>query len=138
MPAKDIFHDTVKHALVKDGWEITHDPYVMKWGKRDLFVDLGAEKILAAEKEGKKIAIEVKSFVGPSEIADLKNAFGQYILYDDVLKKTEPERALYLAIRQAVYIDLFEEPIGELLLEKERVQLIIFDHKAEEIVKWIP
>lgn len=26
MPSRDIFHDTVKHALIKEGWTITHDP----------------------------------------------------------------------------------------------------------------
>ncbi|MFM2431796.1 MAG: fdxN element excision controlling factor protein [Cyanobacteriota bacterium] len=43
MPAKDLFHDAVKAALVKDGWTVTHDPLTLKVGKKDLFVDLGAE-----------------------------------------------------------------------------------------------
>ncbi len=28
MPARDIYHDTVRNALEKDGWTITHDPVI--------------------------------------------------------------------------------------------------------------
>ena len=85
MPAKDIYHETVKNALIKDGWTITDDPFYVAWVGRDLFVGFGAEKVLAAEKKGRKIAVEVKSFVGLSEIEDLKNALGQYVLYRNAL-----------------------------------------------------
>ena len=74
MPAKDIYHDTVKNALIKDGWTITDDPLVISIGKKDLFIDLGAEKLIAAEKDSKKIAVEIKSFIGSSQVNDLKNA----------------------------------------------------------------
>jgi hypothetical protein len=76
MTAKDIYHDTVKNALIKSGWHITHDPLVLKWGSKDLYVDLGAERLLAAEKSGQKIAVEVKSFVSQSEVDDLKTLSG--------------------------------------------------------------
>jgi hypothetical protein len=33
---------------------------------------LGAEKILAAEKQGRKIAVEVKSFLSVSPVHDLE------------------------------------------------------------------
>ncbi|QTA81478.1 XisH protein domain-conaining protein [Desulfonema limicola] len=138
MPAKDIYHNHVKSALIKDGWTITHDPLAMKWGTKDMYADLGAEKILAAEKKEQKIAVEVKSFVGVSIIKDLRDALGQYVLYHDILKRTEPDRILYLAIRQAVFLDIFEEPVGQLLLENQRVRLIVFNHRTEEVIKWIP
>lgn len=109
----------------------------LRVGKRDLFIDLGAEKILAAEKDGRKIAVEIKSFVGASEIEDLKNAVGQYIIYQNSLELAQPDRELYLAIRQNVYNELFEEVIGKTLLEKRLIKLIIFDPKAEVILKWI-
>ena len=137
MPAKDIYHDTVKNSLVKDGWTVTHDPLKLKWGKKDLFIDLGAEQLLAAQKEESKIAIEIKSFVGRSDVADLENALGQYVLYHDILEEVSPERVLYLAIRDAIFQDLFEEPIGKLLLNKRRVKLIVFDPDKEEILRWI-
>lgn len=83
MPARDIYHDAVKNALIKDGWIITQDPLSLRIGKKDLFIDLGAEKLLAAEKGSDKIAVEIKSFVGSSEIRDLENALGQFVLYQN-------------------------------------------------------
>ena len=56
MPAKDIYHNNVKNALIKDGWKITHDPLRLEWGGKDMYVDLGAEELLAAEKGGRQIA----------------------------------------------------------------------------------
>ena len=138
MPAKDIYHDCVRNALIRDGWVITHDPLTLKWGRRDMYADLGAEKMLTAEKEGSRIAVEVKSFVGASEIKDLRDALGQYVLYHDILRRTEPDRILYLAIRKAVLMGVFEEPVGKLLLENQRVRLVVFDHRTEEILQWIP
>ena len=138
MAARDIYHNAVRAALTKDGWQITHDPLVLKWGFKDLYIDLGAEQLMAAQKAGQQIAVEIKSFIGPSEVEDLKNALGAHILYHDILARTEPNRVLYLAVREAVYLAVFEEPIGKVLLENERVRLIIFDPHAEEIVQWIP
>ncbi len=138
MPAKDIYHDNVKNALIKDGWVITHDPLRLQWGSKDMYVDLGAEQLMAAERAGRKIAVEIKSFIGPSEIEDLKIALGQFVLYRAVMRNTEPDRELYLAVRQATFVALFDEPVGKLLLESEHVRLVVFDPQAEEIVKWIP
>ena len=138
MPAKDIFHDNFKNALIKDGWNITNDPLKLQWGSKDLYVDLGAEKLIAAEKENQKIAVEIKSFVGNSQVADLEQALGQYILYLDIIEETEPERILYLAIRETTFEDIFIEPIGQILLEKKRLKLIVFDADKEEIIQWIP
>lgn len=85
MPARDIYHHTVKQALISDGWAITHDPLRLQWGAKDMYVDLGAEELVAAERSGRKIAVEIKSFLGPSEIEDLRNALGQFILYRTIL-----------------------------------------------------
>ncbi|WP_318731183.1 element excision factor XisH family protein [Roseofilum sp. Belize Diploria] len=52
MPAKDLFHQAVRHALEKDGWIITHDPLMLRSDLGKFYVDLGAEKFLAAEREG--------------------------------------------------------------------------------------
>jgi hypothetical protein len=137
MPVKDFYHNTVKNALIKDKWEITHDPLTLKLGKKDLYIDLGASQILAAEKIDQKIAVEIKSFTGRSDIDDLEKALGQYILYQDILAEVEPERVLYLAIPSSVSEDLFAEPIGQLLLRNHRLKLISFDPKQEVIRQWI-
>ncbi|MBE9158701.1 XisH family protein [Nodosilinea sp. LEGE 06152] len=138
MPAKDIYHNAVKSALIKDGWTVTQDPLSLRIGKKDLFIDLGAEKLLAAQKGSDKIAVEIKSFVGPSEIRDLENALGQFVLYQNALSLTEPDRTLYLAIREAVYLDLFEEEIGKMLLERNVIKLVSFNPEQELITRWIP
>ena len=99
MPARDIYHDTVKNALIKDAWTITHDPLSLKWGTRDMYVDLGASQLLAADKGERQIAAEIKSFVGQSDMNDLEKAMGQYLVYQDVLAEVEPNRTLYLALQ---------------------------------------
>ncbi len=137
MPAKDIFHDCFKASLIKDGWQVTHDPFTLKIGKKDLFIDLGAEKLLAAERDTQKIAIEIKSFVSPSEIRDLETALGQYVLYQNVLMRTEPDRILYLAIRESSFIKLFEQEIGQILLDNKVLKLLTFNPEMEEITRWI-
>jgi hypothetical protein len=138
MPARGFFHDAVKNALIKDGWTITHDPLHLKWGTKDLYVDLGAEQLFAAEKGNRKIAVEVKSFVGPSEMDDLEKAVGQYVLYQEILAQTEPDRELYLAVNEETFVDLFEEPIGKLLLANRRLRLLVFDPQGEVIRQWTP
>ncbi len=137
MPARDIYHSIFKNALIKDGWTVTHDPLKLQWGKKDLYVDLGAEKLIAAEKANHKIAVEVKSFVGRSNIDDLEKALGQYILYHDILSKREPDRSLYLAVHEEIFTDLFEEPIGQLLIDNNRLRLVVFNSTTEVISKWI-
>lgn len=103
-----------------------------------MLIDLAAEKVLLAEKDANKIAIEVKSFVGTSEMEDLYNAVGQFILYRKALRKAEPERELYLAVRQDVYDDLFNDSNEDSLLNEEGVKLIVFEAETKEIVLWIP
>jgi len=138
MPARDLYHNIVKNALVKDGWTITHDPLRLQWGTKDMYVDLGAEQVLTAEKAGRQIAVEIQSFIGASEINDIQNALGQYCLYRSVMTRTEPDRTLYLAIHREIFVDVFEEPIGRLLLEDYHVPLLVFDIQDEVILKWIP
>lgn len=84
MPAKDTFHNIVKAALIREGWKITHDPYFMRYGDVEFYIDLGAEEILGAEKEGQKIAVEVKSFLGESTVYEFHPALGQFITYRNV------------------------------------------------------
>ena len=138
MPARDFYHDVVKSALIADGWTITDDPLKLHIGKKDLFVDLGAERLLGRGQGRPKIAVEVKSFPGASEVADLENALGQYILYREILEETEPDRLIYLAVSWKVYEDLFKEPIGQLVLRREHLRLIVFDPEKGVIVRWIP
>lgn len=137
MSARDTYHYTIKNALELDGWTITDDPLRIKWGIKDMYVDLGAEKFLGAEKDKHKIAVEVKSFTSPSTIRDLQQAMGQFILYQEVLSETEPDRILYLGIREETFQEVFQEPIGMLLLDKQPLRLCVVDEDAEVISRWI-
>lgn len=136
MPAKDIYHEAIKMALIKDGWTITHDPLFIKYGTSELFIDLGAESVLAAEKGPRKIAVEVKSFVGKSDLAEFEQALGQYLLYRGILEEVETDRVLYLAIRDRVYLGIFQNAVGRLMSEKHHIKLIVFDWQEKEIVLW--
>jgi XisH protein len=137
MPAKDLFHDCVRHALIHDGWTITHDPLRLTWGGKDLYVDLGAERLMAAEKSGQRIAVEIKSFVGDSEVDDLEKAVGQYVLYRAVLAQREPERELFLAVPELIIRDVFDQSLGELLLKDQSIRVLGFDPQTEVITRWI-
>ncbi|WP_017297354.1 element excision factor XisH family protein [Nodosilinea nodulosa] len=138
MPAREIYHDAVCTALKKDGWIVTDDPLVLTIGLRSVFVDVGAEKLIAAERGPDKIAVEVKSFLSPSPISDLEMAWGQYFLYARALQKQEPDRALYLAVNETVFQTLFTEEAGQLLLAGPGFRLLVFDSNAEEILQWNP
>jgi hypothetical protein len=140
MPAKDKYHEQVVRALEKDGWTITDDPLTLALLGTELMIDLGAERVLAAERGGQRIAVEVKSFLGPSIVQDLKEAAGQFLLYEQALERVpaEADRLLYLAIRQSSYLTVFEGSIGQILLDSRSLRLVIFDDVAEEIKQWIP
>ncbi len=138
MPARDVYHDTVVKALIADGWTITHDPLKISYGGEDLYVDLGAERMtIAAEKNGRKIAVEIKSFVSPSPLHDLEQAVGQYDIYNTILSATEPDRQVYLAVPLRVYENVLMDKLGQLLINSLKLRLIAFDEEEERIVKWI-
>lgn len=137
MSAKDRFHDVVKRALQKDGWQITHDPLSLQVdGMIDMFIDLGADKIIAAQKEGQKIAVEIKSFLGASTLTEFHTALGQYINYRYALSRLEPERVLYLAVPQVTYKIFFQRPFIQSVIQGTQVSLLVFDVEKEEIVQW--
>ena len=137
MSAKDKFHDAVKNALIKDGWTITADPLQIKLGDIDAYIDLGAEKLLTAEKNGKKIAVEIKSFLGASNIYDFYLAFGQFLNYREALNKQEPERVLFLAVPDYVHETFFKNEFILEMARKFELKLVTYNIETEEIVKWI-
>jgi hypothetical protein len=135
--AKDLFHPHVRLALEKDGWKITDDPLLLPWGSAPVYVDLGAEKIIAAEKNERKIAVEVKSFLRGSRTEDLEDAMGQIVLYRYLLRRTHPDRELFLAIRKDVYESYISLPHVIEFLQTEQVNLLVFDPQTSEVVQWI-
>ncbi|MHC5677006.1 XisH family protein [Nostoc sp.] len=137
MPKLDIIHNAVKNALIKDDWTITDDPYVIQYRRTTLYADLGAERPIAAERDGQKLVVEVKSFVGASKIQDLKQTLGQYDIYRYLLEETAPDRKLYVAVGAIAYKSFFKQDVIQLILHKHQLPLIIVDTETEEVTKWI-
>jgi hypothetical protein len=136
--AKDVFHQQVKKALIKDGWAITHDPLTIRISEAvKLQIDLAAESAIAAERDSEKIAVEIKSFVGDSDISAFHTALGQYLNYCQALEEQEPDRIIYLAIPSETYQDFFQLPFIQRALRRYQVKQIIYDPKLEEIKQWI-
>ena len=136
MPAKDIFHEQVKRALEKEGWIVTHDPLPIAAGDVGMSIDLGAEKLIAAEKEGEKIAVEIKSFLGKSAIYEFHLAVGQFINYRLALKENESPRVLYLAVPLITYREFFSRQFIQTAVEYNQINLLIYNPDKEVIVQW--
>jgi XisH protein len=137
MPAKDIYHDTVKRALEKDGWTITKENLHLPWGGTRAFIDIIADEIFVAEKEGRKIAVEVKSFIGKSNLSEFEKAVGQFIIYRFAMRREDAERELFIAVGEKIYNQLFVHPDVIELIEAEDLKIIVFDEVKEVIVRWI-
>lgn len=136
MPVKDKFHEAVKTGLQREGWTITADPLYVEFGGVEIYVDLAAEKVIAAEKEGRKIAVEVKSFTAPSLVSEFHTALGQFINYRAALQVKEPDRQLYLAIPEDTYWAFFTLPFTQVVIAQQGVKLLVYDAEQEVIVQW--
>ena len=100
-------------------------------------IDLGAEKLIAAEKQGEKIAVEIKSFIRPSTIYEFHTAVGQYLNYRRALKQRDPERILYLAVPIEIYTSFFTLPFIQESIADYQLKLLTYDAEEEAIVEWI-
>jgi hypothetical protein len=109
LPALDRHHNTVKLALEKDGWTITDDPFT----------------------------VLILGFETSSQVEALAAAIGKYNLYQSALKLSQNTDNLYLAIPVEAFHGIISEPLGQELIEKHNVHLLIFDPDKEEIVQWI-
>ena len=134
MARRDLYHATVIKALTDDGWAITDNPLYLSYGGRNLEVDLGAELPIGAEKGKRRIAVEVKSFIGKSEVVDLEDALGQYLLYRTLLSRLGSERELFLTVSILAYEGIFSEPLGQLMVETYKLRLRVFDDVDQKVL----
>lgn len=135
--AKDFYHEVVKTALMKDGWNITHDPYKLNVGTITYEVDLGLERLIAAEKNSEKIAVEIKGFTGPSDVNEFHKAMGQFNDYFVALEITEAERVLYLAVPENAWRTFFQELAIQRAVQRMQAKIIVYSPLSENIVSWI-
>jgi XisH protein len=108
--AKDIYHEHVKVALVKEGWTITAEQFSIPAGTRRVRIDLAAEKMILAERGTERIAVEIKSFLDDSIMNDFHRALGQSVVYKFALSKIEPDRRLITAIPVDAYEEILTDP----------------------------
>jgi XisH protein len=137
MSRRDSLHNSARHTLEKDGWLITDDPLILVLEKTILKADLGAEKFFTADKGNQKIAVEIKDFDTPSVISELEKTMGQLQLYQWALEDQEPDRQLFLAISENVYLKHFQKPIFQLVLDRKKINLLIYEPEQEVIIQWI-
>ncbi len=135
--AKDLFHDAVKRGLEKDQWIITDDPLELELEEVTVKIDLGAERLIAAEKGEEKIAVEIKSFISTSAISDFHTALGQFLNYQIMLEVNEPDRLLYLAVPVEAYQTFFQSRLAQMAIKRHQLKLIVYEPITEEIVQWI-
>jgi len=136
--ARDLFHNQVKTALIKEHWNITDDPYWLQISEViKLQIDLGAESTIAAQRNHEKIAVEIKSFITDSDISEFHTALGQYLNYAQALEDIEPDRILYLAVPWETYHTFFQLSFVQRSLDRHQINLIIYDPIKEEITQWI-
>ena len=126
----------VKKALIKDGWQITHDPYEIKTPDFKWEADLGAEKLFAAQKKNKKIVVEVKSFLEESTPNAFHKALGQYINYRIGIKNQELGRLIYLAVPIDIFETFFHYHVIQQVVKINRMKTVAFDPIKIEIVSW--
>jgi hypothetical protein len=82
--------------------------------------------------------VEIKSFVGRSDIVEMERTIGQHLLYESVLAELEPTRALYVAVTQVALERVFTGRLGRLVLARTGMRLLVFDPVQEVIVQWFP
>ncbi|WP_324616453.1 element excision factor XisH family protein [Lusitaniella coriacea] len=116
---------------------MTDDPLELEWEEITVKIDLGAERLIAAEREEEKIAVEIKSFIGTSAISDFHTALGQFLNYRMMLEVNEPNRFLYLAVPVETYQTFFHSRFARAAITRHQLQLIVYEPKSEEIVQWI-
>ena len=137
MAARDLFHEALKVALQKEKWVITDAPLKVEAGGAKFEIDLGADRLLAAERAGEKIAVEIKTFLGDSPIRDYHAALGQFLNYRLALELNQCDRKLYLAVPVAVHEALFQREFLQISVERYQINRIVYDPVNEVILQWI-
>ena len=68
----------------------------------------------------------------------IEQALGQYVLYLQILDEMKIDRLLYLAVPQRTFNSVFKIELGQMLLKRKIIRLLVFDDNKEVLVRWIP
>lgn len=137
MSRRDSYHHIVREALESKGWIITDDPLDLSTGGVELLADLGAERLLAAQKGTERIAIEVKSFLSQSLISEFHKALGQYQNYRFALSAIEPEHTIWLAVPKDTWEGFFQRTFIQEVIQNTKMYVLVVDIHQKSIVQWI-
>ena len=137
MSRKDVFHNIVRRTLEKDGWTITHDPLMLRYELGNLYVDLGAERVLAAERGGQKVAVEVKSFLQNSAVSEFHTALGQFLGYRMLLAEQYPDYELYLAVPINAYTSFFATQFAQNLIDSYDLKVMVYSPQQGVVDQWL-
>jgi hypothetical protein len=135
MPRRDLYHNTVRNALIKDGWTITRDPFMLGDPKLRVYADLCVTKTTDTDAQI-TLTIEVKVFGTASHATELEKAVGQYVLYRSILKHANSPIQTYLAIPTQIHRTFFQHRIVQNLIKDEQIRLLIFNPDTETIEQW--
>ncbi|HEX8531994.1 MAG TPA: element excision factor XisH family protein [Cytophagales bacterium] len=127
--ADDILLPHVRAALIKEGWQVKKKAFSVRDSGYQFFIDV------EAERDGQWIAVEVKSWQNTFN-ADWYQALGQYLTYQDVLRRKAPDVELFLAVPVEVYDEHFKTPLIQNLITKHLVKLLIFNWDTNSVTAW--
>lgn len=141
MSRKDFYHTHAKSALIKDGWEVKHDPLSVPFAGTTLRIDLGAERLIATKDNNtitvETIAVEVKDFLEDNDfVSEFHRMLGQCSDYSFSLSKHDPNRKLYVAITEEAYYRVFCIPDIASQVINNNISLIVFNPNTCKIVSW--
>jgi hypothetical protein len=133
-----MYHLAVRRALEKEGWLVTDDPLYFDFEDFHIMLDLGAERVVACERAGQKIAVEIKSFIQASRIHEYHRALGQYRTYQAALELRDADRKMYLAAPDGLYHTFFQNELIQYTIKRNEVALLLYDSENEVITQWLP
>jgi XisH protein len=137
MPNEDRYHLVVIDCLRKAGWTIVKEQEYISIGthndtNRRLYIDIKAQR-----NDKQLVLIEVKG-LERSPVHELMEMLGQYLIYRMALDYLSIEIPLYLAIPEVAYQDIMQHVLGQEMMNRYAIPLLIFDPVQEEIIQWIP
>jgi hypothetical protein len=137
MPNEDRYHQIVLRCLQKAGWSITQEQVYISIGlqnetNRRLFIDIEAQR-----DDNQLVLVEVKG-LERSPVHELMGLLGQYLIYQLALDYLSIDIPLYIALPQAAYQDIIQHILGQEMLARYPIPLLVFDPNTEEIVQWMP